>query len=76
MAHATTWDDLPKYVNNNLSYASRIGLGQYVRQQEEGRSSFGYPGSRDGHAPPTLTEERLTWLMDELRPLGANPIVD
>jgi len=27
MAHATTWDDLPKYVNNNLSYASRIGLG-------------------------------------------------
>lgn len=74
MAHATTWDELPKYVRDNLGYASRISLGQYARQAEDGgRSSFGYPGSRDESKSAGLSEERLTWLMDELKPLGANP---
>ena len=74
MAHATTWDDLPKYVRNNLGYASRISLGQYVRQQDEGGSNFGYPGQKRGEShAPSLSEERLAWLMDELKPLGANP---
>ncbi len=76
MAHATTWDDLPKYVRNNLGYAGRISLGQYVQAQgEQGeRSSFRYPGSggsRPSRGGGKLDPDRLSWLMDELKPLGA-----
>ena len=72
MAHAVTWDDLPKYAREHLDYAGRIGLGQYIRSSDRDRTgSFAYPGSAEKAAKPApkLSEERLTWLMDELAPI-------
>jgi len=71
MAHAVTWDNLPKYAREHLGYATRISLGQYARSSDRDRQgSFGHPGSNQGVTPaPALSEERLTWLMEELRPV-------
>ena len=64
MAHACTWDELPGYVRENLSYASRLGLAGYTR------SHVGYPGdSGRVSKTPGLSKERLSWLMDELHAL-------
>lgn len=71
MAHATTWDDLPQYARQHLGYAGRLGLGQYARAAASGtRGDFRYPGSGRGVTrAPALSEERLTWLMEELKPI-------
>ena len=72
MAHAVTWDDLPKYAREHLDYAGRINLGQYARTSDRNRQgNFAYPGSAEKAAKPApdLSEERLTWLMDELAPI-------
>ena len=71
MAHASTWDDLPKYARENLSYAGRFGLGGYVRASERSKKGdFAYPGDgRNDTRAPGVSEERLSWLMDELKAL-------
>ena len=64
MAHAVTWDDLPAYARTELAYANRLGLGQYARTEMR------YPGDPASNTPgPALSEERLDWLMQELKPV-------
>lgn len=64
MANASTYDDLPEFAREHFDYADRIGF-----QMPSGRGRAGtYGGVADREtATPTLSEERLQWLMKEFQ---------
>ncbi len=64
MANASTYDNLPRYAREHLDYADRISLPMPSRRERAGT----YGGDDSGDAKAALpSEERLQWLMKELR---------
>ena len=64
MANACTYDDLPQYAREHFDYADRISLPMPSRRERAG--TYGGDDSGDAKAPE-LSEERLEWLIGELR---------
>ncbi|MYA20015.1 MAG: TIGR03617 family F420-dependent LLM class oxidoreductase [Chloroflexi bacterium] len=64
MANACTYDDLPRYAREHFDYADRIHLPMPSRRDRG--SVYGGDASGDARAPEA-SEERLQWLMGELR---------
>jgi probable F420-dependent oxidoreductase len=63
MANASTYDNLPKFARTHFDYANRISFGFGGR-----RTGGMYGGSSDREvSAPVPSEERVQWLMNELR---------
>ena len=64
LANASTYDNLPRYAREHLDYADRIHLPMPSRRERAG--TYGGDDSGDAKAPAP-SEERLQWLIKELR---------
>ena len=63
MANACIYDDLPKFAREHFDYAGRISIAS-----SRGRRRSSYPGSSELNASaPAPSEERVQWLIKELR---------
>ncbi|MBX7110480.1 MAG: TIGR03617 family F420-dependent LLM class oxidoreductase [Dehalococcoidia bacterium] len=67
MANACTYDDLPQYAREHFEYATRLRL-PFGDDHAAGR----YGGSSDAEgSAPSMSRERLDWLIKELHTVGA-----
>ncbi len=68
MANACTYDDLPGFAREHFDYANRISFAMPDHKRGGGAAMYGGDASKDVSAPGP-SEERIKWLMKELKDL-------